>query len=252
MRDRVRRWGRLNTVIAITAGSTVLSVILTYAVLQLAHSGDGLLPYHVGMFIGIVVPLLVAPVASWPFVNLLVKLDRLEEETRQLATRDFLTGLLNRRAFLHDSANQINVARREKIVFSILMIDIDDFKAINDEYGHAVGDEVLVRFARATESVLFRGTDLIGRMGGEEFAVLLLNTDEDGARKVADRLHSAMGRSGVEHGGATTRCTISIGVMTSPPDEGRGLDSMLRRADRALYEAKTAGKNRTVVSGRAV
>jgi diguanylate cyclase (GGDEF)-like protein len=167
-----------------------------------------------------------------------------DELMRRLATIDGLTGMLNRRAFFEraDGARQLALRLRKPI--ALLMLDIDHFKQLNDSYGHASGDEALKVFADTARGVL-REHDLIGRLGGEEFALVLPATRLDGALEAAERLRLAVLDVPVFGGAPGYRMTVSIGAVTI--EAGEELTAALARADHALYAAKTGGRNRVEV-----
>jgi len=167
-----------------------------------------------------------------------------------LATTDPLTRGLNRRAFMErGNAEMARSARYQRDV-SLLMIDLDHFKTINDTHGHAAGDAVLRAVGDALRSKL-RQTDLWGRVGGEEFAVMLIETDGNGAAVVAERLRRHFASMTVPYGAYDLHFTVSIG-MTSLVGADDGLEAALRTADALLYEAKEAGRNRVVSDRPAV
>lgn len=168
----------------------------------------------------------------------------------EMATTDGLTGALNRRAFMQRAVDQYTLARRHGREVSILMIDADRFKAVNDTYGHDAGDAVLKGLVQAIQDVL-RETDSLGRLGGEEFAALLPETDAEGARVVAERVRSVVEETRVRHGGRDLAFTVSIGVASGGGDSKETLEGVLKHADDALYAAKHGGRNRVVVSGDA-
>ncbi len=167
----------------------------------------------------------------------------MEEELQRKATLDYLTGLANRRHFTDLATKEIGRAERKGAAVSLLMFDVDRFKAINDGYGHPAGDRVLQSLADNCRESL-RNFDLIGRLGGEEFAVLLPDTGLDGALEIAERLRlSVAGLPLAAAGGVSMPpVTISIGVATLQPEEK--LEHLFSRADAALYRAKQAGRNR--------
>lgn len=156
---------------------------------------------------------------------------------------DFLTGLCNRRHFLERAEAELNRSQRYEKDLSILMIDVDNFKRINDTYGHKSGDLVLQKIANIFQSTL-RDVDIAGRIGGEEFAVLLPETCIDKALDVAERLRTEVAGACVEADQASSiQFTISIGIATKLSLNEK-LDDLLSFADTALYEAKDAGRNR--------
>ncbi|PGH54110.1 hypothetical protein CRT60_30270 [Azospirillum palustre] len=175
---------------------------------------------------------------------------RVESELRRMATTDPLTGLNNRRRFLELAEVEMARLRRYGRPVSVLMLDIDRFKAINDSHGHAIGDRALVRLAEICRGEL-RDTDHIGRLGGEEFAIILPETPLAAAGEVAERLRHRLALADVpldpaDHGQGCIRMTVSIGVAMSGEDDAC-IERALGRADRALYEAKAAGRNRVVI-----
>lgn len=172
------------------------------------------------------------------------------EELEHLARTDGLTGALSRRAFLADGERHMAEAAAAERPVAVMMIDADHFKRINDRHGHAVGDAVLRDLTDALRQVL-RASDLLGRLGGEEFAVVLPRTPAAGCAEVAERIVQAVRRRRVDGGGAIVRYTVSIGWHVLAPDEARaaeGLAEALRHADAALYRAKADGRDRAVAS----
>ncbi len=168
-----------------------------------------------------------------------------EARLRELATRDPLTGLWNRRHFLELAEREVKRVARAEGKLALCTLDADHFKRVNDAHGHAVGDRVLVAIARAAASAL-RTTDVLARVGGEEFHVLLPDTDAEGAHAVAERMRRAIAEVNVaSETGSPIRASVSIGVTVQRA--GDDLEAVLRRADDALYRAKQQGRNRTVV-----
>lgn len=170
-------------------------------------------------------------------------LNQLKEQAR----KDQLTSLANRRHFMHMASIEFARSQRYKHPLSLLALDIDHFKAINDTYGHQAGDIVLQKFSQIVQEVM-RTVDIVGRTGGEEFAVLLPETGPDAAVKAAQRLLDAISNSQVElNANTTVAFTASIGVATLT-DDTNTLGVLLSRADAALYEAKHLGRNRVVAA----
>jgi diguanylate cyclase (GGDEF)-like protein len=164
-----------------------------------------------------------------------------DEQMALLATTDSLTGLANRRAFFEraEAARLLSLRLRKPI--ALMMLDLDHFKQINDRFGHATGDEGLALFAAAARATL-RDHDILGRLGGEEFALALPGTDLDGALQAAERLRHAITEAPLITSGATYVMTVSIGVVVIEANEA--LTAALARADHALYAAKSGGRNR--------
>jgi diguanylate cyclase (GGDEF)-like protein len=169
-------------------------------------------------------------------------------ELTQMAEHDGLTGLLNRRSFCRDAEKKCSEILRYGGEAFFMMIDIDHFKKVNDTYGHLAGDEVL-RVVSKTLSQRFRKTDLVGRYGGEEFCVFLLMADEAMVAGIADEFRKLVEGLVIPFEDKTICVTISIGMAEFPYDGGQTLTELISRADAALYEAKTGGRNRVVVAG---
>jgi diguanylate cyclase (GGDEF)-like protein len=163
---------------------------------------------------------------------------------RRLATIDGLTDTLNRRAFFERAESARLLARRLRKPIALMMLDLDHFKRLNDGFGHACGDEALRVFADTARGVL-RGHDLMGRLGGEEFAVALPGTSLDGALYAAERLRMAVTEAPLLTCASSYRMTVSIGLVMIEANEE--LTAALARADHALYAAKTSGRNRVEV-----
>jgi diguanylate cyclase (GGDEF)-like protein/PAS domain S-box-containing protein/putative nucleotidyltransferase with HDIG domain len=167
------------------------------------------------------------------------RVQKQNEELQRLATRDALTGCLNRRAFHEQLASLFALCKRQQQPLSAVMLDIDHFKAVNDTYGHARGDDVLRGVAEILRSSV-RGADVVCRFGGEEFCVLMPGTDLDGAFHLAEKLRRAVSRASI----AGVAVTVSVGVSCTSV----GADSspaLIDQADEALYNSKHAGRNRT-------
>ncbi len=170
-----------------------------------------------------------------------------EKELERIAATDALTGLPNRLSFFTSGRTEMMRATRLGVPLALLMIDLDHFKLVNDNFGHRCGDEALRHFAATCRDVL-GSLGITGRLGGEEFSVLLPDTDLPGALRVAEQLRSAVERQPVRTGRKTIRLTASIGVAVIDPRD-RDLDRALARADAALYAAKNGGRNRVVAAG---
>ena len=168
----------------------------------------------------------------------------LEEELKELAIRDPLTTLYNRRYFFDIGQNVISLAKREHTPLSVMMLDIDEFKNINDTYGHGTGDSAIKCFA----AILIehtRGSDIIARIGGEEFAVLLTNTPKDIAFEIAHKIREFTQNQVIKIDEAKSiNFTVSIGVDSVNAKDEKHIEEALARADKALYKAKNSGKNR--------
>ena len=180
------------------------------------------------------------------FILLAMSKERTELRHKTAAMIDPLTGLLNRRAFLADAEALLRRQIARDCPIGVLLVDLDHFKSINDRFGHAVGDKVLQVFAKTTRASL-RQTDLIGRLGGEEFTVVLADASRDNAFLVADRLRSAFAADAGVLDGQALHATASIGVAVIV-DPQQDLAQLITLADQALYLAKARGRNRVEVA----
>ena len=177
---------------------------------------------------------------------------QLEDKNRlleRLSALDTLTGIANRRRFDDVLRQEWKRAARDDTYVSLLFCDIDHFKLFNDTYGHQAGDDCLVRVAQAVEDTLHRPADLAARYGGEEFVGLLVDTDAEGARLLAERVRLRVEALDIEHASSEVSevLTVSLGAATTVPRTGMRPDDLVRLADQALYAAKLAGRNRVVL-----
>jgi len=232
--------GRLSLGRAITStafGVSSLICLMRVATMLIGFDRpDGLFDFsrlQVVYLAGFNVALLLGTVGFILMVN-----ERMRESLEFLASHDALTGVLNRGAFFSQAAAAYKSCQRQQTPLSVLLLDLDHFKKINDQFGHHVGDRVLVEFCRAVRRVL-RPSDVLGRYGGEEFAVLLPATSGAIALSVAERIRHVACRSD-----ARPIRTVSIGCATTVPPL-LSLDELLIQADEALYQAKRNGRDRT-------
>jgi len=181
---------------------------------------------------------------NWQLRQQLEENRRLQDELRALTIIDPLTGLHNRRHFDIACATEWDRARRNHRPLAVLFIDVDYFKSHNDYHGHRAGDDCLAVVGKAVRQSLQRPADLAARYGGDEFVVLLPDTDTDGALDVARRVLAAIGALDIPHDASPFgRVTTSIGVAQLVPGANHTFQDLLERADRALYAAKQAGRN---------
>ncbi len=218
---------------------------------------EPLLDFHDGMadLLEALYALLVSAVIALSvigLVRLMRELRATEERLTRLAVTDSLTGIANRRQLLAGLEQEVRRAGRSGRPLSVLMLDLDHFKAVNDRYGHAVGDAVLIAVVTRCLARL-RAIDLCGRIGGEEFVVVLPETDEEGAAATAERLRADMADTPLDTATGPLDVTVSIGIATHRPGarpHHPGADgaadatqALLQRADDALYRAKAGGRN---------
>ena len=175
-----------------------------------------------------------------------LKLRQAIYKLKRLSREDALTGLLNRRMILERATGEWARWRRYVSAFSLMIIDADDFKAINDRYGHLAGDQVLKLIAHTIKRSI-RTVDLVGRLGGEEFVVVMPETSAEGALAASQNIMSNIRQSPMRTDDFSIPVTVSIGIATVSLDD-KNFDSVLQRADVALYAAKRQGKDRAVVS----
>lgn len=190
---------------------------------------------------------------SESFNSMVCQLDKMmkqvrlhEQELVRLTHTDPLTGINNRGYFMELLSAELERSRRYGRIFSILMFDLDHFKKVNDNYGHAAGDEALKRFVEVLRNAGLRQSDFWGRLGGEEFALVLPETGISQAGTPAERIRALLEGTPVTHGDATFNITVSIGVTEYV--SGENAESLLNRADMAMYRAKQTGRNRICLS----
>jgi diguanylate cyclase (GGDEF)-like protein len=179
-------------------------------------------------------------VVGTAFIVLILAKDRTVHIYKAAATTDPLTGLLNRRGFFETANALMTHSRRRMAPVSVLAFDLDHFKSINDRYGHAVGDAVLQMFAKVARDTL-RVSDILGRLGGEEFVAVLPSTLAEAAI-AAERVRMALAAASIVRGGQRVTVTVSVGVSSGAPT--MAVDTLITRADDALYRAKANGRNR--------
>jgi len=219
--------------------SIVLKVIIMFPLKGGVDSAD--------IIASVIIPAIIAPVFSIYLFVLLTKLDLAEERLHKIATTDDLTQLYNRRHFMKLAKDEVARSLRYQSGFSILMMDVDHFKKVNDTHGHMVGDCVLRSLAKTCAKVI-RSNDILARFGGEEFIFLLPHTNAAEAVNLAERLRTTLENTPVDCGDTGIDCTVSIGVATSS-DGTDSLDDVLKTADRLLYTAKEQGRNRVAHAG---
>jgi diguanylate cyclase (GGDEF)-like protein len=183
---------------------------------------------------------------SIAFILLAMAKERTEHRHKTAALVDPLTGIANRRAFLQDGEAQLKRQAADPRPIAVMLLDLDNFKSINDRFGHAIGDRVLQRFASVANGCM-RRVDLFGRLGGEEFAAVLVDVTRERAVAVAEQIRSSFANSAYEIDGRPVVATVSIGIVISY-DAVLDISALLAQADHALYRAKDNGRNRIEVA----
>ena len=181
----------------------------------------------------------------WELADANARLAQKQEDLEFQATHDTLTGLCNRREFLRLTKAELVRARRYPADTSLIMVDLDHFKKINDSYGHPVGDEVLKQTAKLL-SKRVRAQDLVARLGGEEFVILLRETPKNGALELAEALRTSLNKSPMTINDLELSISASFGISSLPKGHSGSVDELYSAADKALYLAKSAGRNRVV------
>ena len=175
-----------------------------------------------------------------------IRQQRENDKLEKLAFIDPLTNCINRRKFEEISNLELQRSSRYNSELSFLMLDIDHFKAVNDTYGHAIGDDVLKHFSSVCLK-LARDTDIVARIGGEEFIVMLPETNEDSALILAERFREKIYNSTLTIDEHTIKYSVSIGISSLNSDNDSSVSVILQRADKALYEAKKSGRNKSII-----
>ncbi len=177
--------------------------------------------------------------------------DQLEKQKKVLykaATIDQLTEIYNRAHLMEILQAEFQRSLNFNEVFSCIMFDIDDFKQVNDSYGHPMGDEVIKRIATIAKGCI-RGADILGRYGGEEYLIVLPKTSVDGAMIIAEKIREQVGDTIFKHRGNSLKCTISLGISDSNIEAIESYEDLIFNTDSALYQAKQTGKNKTAIFG---
>ncbi|MDU0353709.1 GGDEF domain-containing protein [Paraglaciecola aquimarina] len=240
---QVRERYRWLIVLTITGITIMSSLLITYLVLILTN--NPLLP--IVFIIAALVPAIISPITTWAISGLIVKTQKLEEAYRQIACYDYLTGLLTRRAFIEQGEGLLQQCVRKNRSLSLAFLDLDKFKRVNDVYGHAGGDKVLETFAQLMKDAI-RSSDIVGRLGGEEFAILLPDTNLEYAEGVLEKIKQKLVQTQIAYLEHTITITVSIGLTDIQNRIDIHFSDLLQQADNALYKAKESGRNRIVTS----
>jgi diguanylate cyclase (GGDEF)-like protein len=243
MKYEILKLSRIRLVLIITAIAVILAITTDMIIAHLLN--HDIEPLE-DLLRAAIIPLLIAPFISWYLVGLLFELDRLEKKMTLLATYDDLTGLLTRRSFFVSCDALHKYSIRNNKNYSVLSVDLDYFKKINDEFGHAGGDEVLKTFGKISNS-LSRSNDIVARVGGEEFVFFLPNTNLKQAKEFSQRLYQKIQHTDVIVDKRCIKYTISTGIAINECIEDVELEEILKHSDKALYKAKNNGRNQIVM-----
>ena len=239
LRHYIYTIGRTRVAILTTILATVLALCFTLFFEYCLHLiGVNVNPVA-AVIISISVTLITTPILSWIFISLIIHVHELEEEMRELASYDSLTGLLCRREFIDRAGQLYKISKRDGLEFSLVILDFDNFKVINDQYGHIAGDKVLESFGKAVRTTL-RESDLASRFGGDEFVFFLPNTSTAEALRFTERLQKKIND---DLSVSPIPYSASMGLATYPDVFAERLEDIISAADRALYHSKNMGKN---------
>ena len=239
-RTILRRYGITAVTIGMTLISILLSLGITWSVNALLNGG----PLGEGLAIAILAPLLIAPLMSLQILRLLSKLDEAERQLQVLSHTDVLTQTYNRRYFMQYADQELKRAQRSGETFSIAILDLDNFKQINDQWGHLVGDQVLRELPRMfTEHI--RQADVFARYGGDEFIFLFPQTNRQQIQVWADRIYEKFAGRSIQLEDLEIQPLFSVGIAVFESSMS-DLDELLKQADDSLYQAKRKGGNQFV------
>ena len=241
LRSLLVRLGLWQICLGVTALGIFASSSIALGVNILTHRPSQ--NFMLSMLMSAGIPALISPPITWLVMRLLLETDAARRIAERMAVTDPLTGTFNRRHFFVVGERRFTHSKRRRQELSVLLLDVDDFKAVNDQHGHAVGDRVLIDVAQACMECM-RESDLLARYGGEEFVALLPATDQAHALQVAERMRIRVASLRVVgDSGAPIRLTVSIGVAMLGVASA-SFDDLLAQADVAMYSAKRSGKNR--------
>src|SRR5690349_6468627 len=240
LRQTLRRYGIIKTTFGMTLISILLSIGITFSINFFLGGG----PLGDGIAIAILAPAVIAPVMSIWMLRLLRELDQAEQKLQILSHTDELTQTYHRRYFMQSGEQEFKRAQRYGEIFSIALLDLDNFKEINDSHGHLIGDDVLRRFCYLLKQEI-RQTDIFARYGGDEFVFLFPQTNRQQALAWAERLYEKYEVTPPAFEGMRVLLTFSIGMATFDATIN-DLDDLLKKADHALYRAKDGGGNKLV------
>lgn len=232
-------------IIWLTTGLSLFIIIaslgLTFALHEISNAEIGTL----GIISAIVAPAVIAPPITYKFLDIIRQLRLAHELLESMSQEDYLTGVFNRRHLEDTAAKEFSLAKRHKFPVSIMILDVDHFKKINDSRGHLIGDQVLIELTQCIYEII-RKTDLLGRYGGEEFVLFMPHTALKDAVMLAERIRQAIADHKFVSDQEGLHATISLGVAGLTAQTHK-LEDLILNADLALYRAKEQGRNRVAV-----
>jgi len=241
MRNLVRKLGHFQVIILITLAAVISAEILAYIIIRIF---DFPYPLPSTPVVTFLVTAILTPFISWHLLELLFFIDKMEQKMNDLATYNAMTKVFSRQAFFEQAQKLHQDFQEEGKVYTVCIIDIDNFKSINDNYGHAAGDKVLTHFGEILNQT-FIDNNIVGRIGGEEFAVFI-DGDTRTCQSIVEKLQRNIALSTTVFKEHPITFTVSIGICENNMTQ-MSLDEALSQADKALYHAKRTGKNKMVV-----
>ncbi len=242
-------WFYLLVFVAYMLNGTLSGILFTIASIAVILTAYMFLELHLSQtaIISSVMGLIIGSLLSRIYTNKITDYENSLQEKNAalgiLASTDDLTGIMNRRIFKKISERYFETAQRDNSDLTLLLLDLDHFKKVNDTYGHQVGDQLLIRFVKVIEPVL-RKSDILARVGGEEFAILLFKTDTEGAFTLAEKIRKEVESMTINCQGQDIYITTSIGIAQNKESD-KSFDEIYARSDKALYKAKEQGRNCT-------
>jgi len=241
-RKLLQKLGLFWSTITMTLLATGASLMMTYFIAW----SMGTAPTATGLVIGIVIPILIGLVFGFSTLNLVFHLYEVEDKLFELSTQDALTGVYNRRHFIQLAEREWERAKRYQEPFAIVLFDLDDFKDVNDTYGHLAGDQAMRVVSEICLSEA-RAVDTFARYGGDEYVYLVPNSTQVDLSAFLERVRIRLMNTPVRHDGQDISVSVSIGAAEYRPWMGE-FDDLLMAADRALYQAKRDGGNQGVIA----
>ena len=237
------RIGSFKAVALLTMLVVTASVVMTWFTMTV--TGHPMV--RTAWFLSATLPLLLVPLASYKIVDLFLRLNRMEQRFRKLSTTDALTETLNRRAFMELAVAQFAQCKAQHRNVSVLILDVDHFRRLNNEHGIGAGDQVLRAVSRTCRGAIHRG-DLLARFGSEALILFLPDTSRERCEQFAEQLRQCLASTTVAHEGLLLRLTVSIGTSSSEHEQFPGsLEDLMTGAEAALSLAKAGGRNRVEV-----